>query len=307
MRKISSLLLLGFALGTSAQTPGGVNGSELWFKTVPTTSDLQGYYRWQDFSGDSIQLMLLDSRGVKSELTLSKSSVHYFNFNPSLWFADGFRSLSAKLKHGNLSQATVIGVFAPELASIGKDMVLYTLDGLKGDGAILSKDKAVRGVGVEPLDYGSTSGEDLLYQSSDSLSENGFKEDALRIVSYFKVSNPATSLWGKNSNSTLFLGTPYTSGSFDTDFSSSVFGNNSIRGYAPELIVFSRMLTPDERRKVESYLAMKYGITIKGSYIDSEGNLIWDWAENQAYHHRVTAVGNDVAGSLLPQFGIRKM
>lgn len=152
MRKFTSLLLLGFALGSFAQTPGGVSGSELWFKTAPLNSDLQGYYRWQDFSGDSIRLMLLDSRGVKSELTLPNSSVHFFNFNPSLWLADGFRSLSAKLKHGNLSQATVIGVFAPELATIGKDMVVYALDGRKGDGAILSKDKAVRGRGVEPLD-----------------------------------------------------------------------------------------------------------------------------------------------------------
>lgn len=122
MRKFTSLLLLGFALGSFAQTPGGVSGSELWFKTAPLNSDLQGYYRWQDFSGDSIRLMLLDSRGVKSELTLPNSSVHYFNFNPSLWLADGFRSLSASLKHGDLSQATVIGVFSPELATIGKDI-----------------------------------------------------------------------------------------------------------------------------------------------------------------------------------------
>lgn len=299
MRKFTSLLLLGFALGSFAQTPGGVSGSELWFKTAPLNSDLQGYYRWQDFSGDSIRLMLLDSRGVKSELTLPNSSVHYFNFNPSLWLADGFRSLSAKLKHGNLSQATVIGVFAPEMATIGKDMVLYALDGRKGDGAILSKDKVVRGTGVEPLDYGSTSGEDLLYQSSDSLSENGFKESALRVVSYLKTNNPSTSLWGDNSNSTILLGTPYSANNMNTDYTTSLFGNNSIRGYAPELIVFSRMLTPDERRKVESYLAVKYGITLKGSYLDSEGNLIWDLAENQAYHHRVTAVGNDIAGSLL--------
>ena len=298
MRKFTSLLLLGFALGSFAQTPGGVSGSELWFKTAPLNSDLQGYYRWQDFSGDSIRLMLLDSRGVKSELTLPNSSIHYFNFNPSLWLADGFRSLSASLKHGDLSQATVIGVFAPELATIGKDMVVYALDGRKGDGAILSKDKAVRGRGVEPLDYGSASGEDLLYQSSDSLSENGFKESALRVVSYFKVSNPSTTLWGDNSNTTLFIGTPSSSGSFGTDFPTSLFGNASIRGYAPELIVFSRMLTPDERRKVESYLAVKYGITLKGSYLDSDGNLTWDMAENQAYHHRVTAVGTDTAGSL---------
>ena len=49
MRKFTSLLLLGFALGSFAQTPGGVSGSELWFKTAPLNSDLQGYYRWQDF------------------------------------------------------------------------------------------------------------------------------------------------------------------------------------------------------------------------------------------------------------------
>ena len=41
MRKFTSLLLLGFALGSFAQTPGGVSGSELWFKTAPLNSDLQ--------------------------------------------------------------------------------------------------------------------------------------------------------------------------------------------------------------------------------------------------------------------------
>jgi len=63
MRKLTLLLLLGVSLGTSAQTPGGVDGSELWFKVAPLTTDLQGYYRWQDFSGDSIRLMLMDKPG----------------------------------------------------------------------------------------------------------------------------------------------------------------------------------------------------------------------------------------------------
>jgi hypothetical protein len=81
MRKVSSFFLLCFALGASAQTPGGVSGSEIWFKTAPLTADLQGYYRWQDFSGDSTQLTIVDSRGSTHELTLPKSSVHFFNFN----------------------------------------------------------------------------------------------------------------------------------------------------------------------------------------------------------------------------------
>ena len=32
--------------------------------------------------------------------------------------------------------------------------------------------------------------------------------------------------------------------------------------------------------------------------LDKTGTLTWDMAENQAYHHRVTAVGTDTAGSL---------
>ncbi len=46
-------------------------------------------------------------------------------------------------------------------------------------------------------------------------------------------------------------------------------------------------------------MAVKYGITLKGSYLDSEGNLLWDIAENEAYHHRVIAFGTVAAGSLI--------
>ena len=41
MRKLTLLLLLGVSLGTSAQTPGGVDGSELWFKVAPLLLAIQ--------------------------------------------------------------------------------------------------------------------------------------------------------------------------------------------------------------------------------------------------------------------------
>jgi len=58
-----------------AQSPGGVSSPGLWFKTVPQTADLQGRYRWQDFSGDSAVLRLYDSRGPEygSEYTLART------------------------------------------------------------------------------------------------------------------------------------------------------------------------------------------------------------------------------------------
>lgn len=41
---LSALLLL-------ARSPGGVEGVDAWFKTVPVGNNLQGQYQWLDLSG----------------------------------------------------------------------------------------------------------------------------------------------------------------------------------------------------------------------------------------------------------------
>ena len=154
-----------------AQSPGGVNGTELWYKPLPVTSNLQGYYHWMDHSGDSVKL---NQRRLGSseltEFTQSRTSLHTINFHPAFKLSDGMFGKSAYLKYSNLSQATIFGVFAPLSTSSNKDMVLYAVNGRKGSGTVFTKDKAVRTQGIDPLDYGSENGEDLVYSSSDSLS-----------------------------------------------------------------------------------------------------------------------------------------
>lgn len=66
-----------------------------------------------------------------------------------------------------------------------------------------------------------------------------------------------------------------------------------------ECIIYPRVLSPVQQRQVESYLALKYGITLgvenKGKdYLDSSGNTIWDARENTTYHHRVFGLGSDL-------------
>ena len=161
-------------------------------------------------------------------------------------------------------------------------------------------DKAVRVQGTEPLDYGSETGEDLLYASTDSLPADGFRETSPRIATYLKADRPSFSVWGETSDAAISFGTTYSAANpdFGTMFDESAFGNEEFDGYTPEFIVYSRYLTPLERRRAESYLAVKYGITLDGSYLDSDGNLLWDRDEAPAYHNRVAAYGNDAAGGL---------
>jgi hypothetical protein len=67
-------------------------------------------------------------------------------------------------------------------------------------------------------------------------------------------------------------------------------GVNEFNGTLAELIVYPVSQTGSNRRKIESYLGIKYGITLNGAdYITSNDKNIWDFSANSAYH-------NDIAG-----------
>lgn len=145
MKKLLLFLLGVAALPLYAQSPGGVNGADLWYKAVPATSNLQGLYRWQDFSGDSVALTLrgLSSQG-NTEFTQSRALLHTFNFHPAFSLSEGLFGKVARMKYSNLSPATVIGVFASLPDTDGTDMLLYGMGGREGAGTVFTKDKAVR-------------------------------------------------------------------------------------------------------------------------------------------------------------------
>jgi hypothetical protein len=72
-----------------------------------------------------------------------------------------------------------------------------------------------------------------------------------------------------------------------------------------ELMVYNTLLSASEIRRVESYLAIKYGITLKNNqgtgaavtYMNSSGTSIWG-ATHAGYHNNVTGIGRDDASTL---------
>ena len=65
-----------------------------------------------------------------------------------------------------------------------------------------------------------------------------------------------------------------------------------------EFILFPKVLAADERARVESYLALKYGTTLgiagKGTdYLSSSGLVLWEAKQNKDYHYRVFGLGRD--------------
>ena len=75
-------------------------------------------------------------------------------------------------------------------------------------------------------------------------------------------------------------------------------------GDITEVISYSSKLGTTDRQKVESYLAIKHGITlgvngISKNYLDSGSNIIWDSSLAGSFNHDIFGIGRDDDSSLL--------
>lgn len=69
-----------------------------------------------------------------------------------------------------------------------------------------------------------------------------------------------------------------------------------------ESIIYSRMLSNRERQRVDTYLALKYGVTLDqtapSSYVSSDGRVVWDAETNATHSHHVVGICNDTISHL---------
>ncbi|MBO9583457.1 MAG: T9SS type A sorting domain-containing protein [Flavobacterium sp.] len=298
MRRIITLLIcilvLSFHFSVRGQSPGGISGAQVWFKSNRLSN---GNFGWQDYSGDGSKL---NNWNTNTEYT---NAGRYFNFNPSLYLDGGSRQFF--LNNTNLSQGTIIGLFGHSGTYFNYENILFGITGRPNEGALVSNDKIVNSKerDAEILDYGSSVGEDLYRKQDNSEGIDAkYRERSLKIVSYYQYQQPNSSVWGEDQKANLTLGYGYlnTANGLST-YSMTNFANN-FYGYVPELLVYSRVLTPLERRKAETYLAIKYGVSLGNSYIASDDKLIWDWNANAKYNNRITGIMRDDVSGLNQPF-----
>ena len=83
----------------------------------------------------------------------------------------------------------------------------------------------------------------------------------------------------------------------DTTISKILLGGTdslSFYGKMAEYIVFNKTLTKNDIQKVQSYLAIKYGITLfQSNYINSTDSIIWNYSDNIAYANEIAGIGKD--------------
>ena len=97
----------------------------------------------------------------------------------------------------------------------------------------------------------------------------------------------------------IWKGTPYNIGK---NINSGTV-NGTLNGRVAEIISYASRVLDANRPKIETYLAIKYGITLgvngtSKNYLDSGGTIIWDVTANSGYNYNITGIGKDVASDL---------
>lgn len=78
----------------------------------------------------------------------------------------------------------------------------------------------------------------------------------------------------------------------------------SLNGRVAEIFTFAERVSDPDRQKIESYLAVKYGITLGASteaqkdYINSFDTKVWDIVANSGYNYHVAGIGRDSISDL---------
>jgi|GEM_PF-726578 len=302
-----------FTIGTGFETcgPGGVNtGIVLWlaadketFSDAGTTAtvNLDGLQQWNDQSAPPSNASEFDLGGVGPVLPVYRTEE--FNFNPVIRFADPNSTNASYIRN---TTNTVTGDFT--LISVFKS---GQSDGTSNDfvnspaliGADDDASNSDYGLGIENgrvlINANDNTGTDAetttLYNDDNVHIALATRVQSSGAVAIFVDSESAASGTG----STTALTGP---ANFGIGNHSDPNVNAQFSGDIAETIVFNEALDENERTRVESYLAIKYGITrvVAGlseaaeDYLAGDGGIIWDIdGQGLAYHNDIFGIGRD--------------
>lgn len=294
-----------FTFAAFVQGPGGItNNLNYWYradKLVEATVEDADVDEWTDFTSGTTISQLGDNDLPK----FKPGNSAYFNFNPGLNYTAGAQTL------GNTDVQTV--------TALNFDIYTLTKEGLASGGGNARVFSSL-------VDNVTTTG-GIRHWDGIGLNQNGTLErvNTARGQTYF--ANPGNINYASDSPSIMYNtftnttaakglngaanGTTATyavNGQMtgghaigSTVFSSNGSDNAGFIGNIGEVVVYGNgNNTAAERNKVESYLAIKYGLTLNNinNYTTAKDVVVWDATANTGYYNNVAGIGNDVLSAL---------
>jgi len=300
--------------------PGGITADfRLWLKsTRGVTSSSSKVSLWKDIGTngkDASQLV------TANQPTYVDSSTENINCNPVIQFENNGSTIEQYLtntSNGFYSQDIFI-VMMPD-ATMDSSSATNTIfagvaTGLVGD--------------ITGISYGNSSSrftnETLSYNQNTEAVFNGVASlnTSFSSAGIINVRNNATSptdqeilynsvqLTTNSINDVAYANVGYTDSSppftvFGTQYwiGKTGLSQGSLNGRVAEIFTFAERVTDTDRSKIESYLAIKYGMTLGSSteaekdYVNSFDTTVWDITTNAGYNYHVAGIGRDSISDL---------
>lgn len=265
--------LAGQTASAQTQEKEGIQTPYAWMCTAPVDDRIDANYFWKDWNGNKVKLTVDGEEHIDN-----RNSIYTYNFYPSLSFSDDENSV-LRLEGTGLQKATIIGVYGyhSEDDHVGDGFVMNLSNGIPEDETAITKAKIIHTT--------SSSRKSFVYKSRNLIGEkingnnpknNKGPQKNLRIMSYTKSSNPRSTvastfsnirIGGVFENGVTSIADVYDKDSFPEDM--RVKRNMGI----PELLVFDKALSDTYRQRVETYLALKYAITLDSDYMLDD--VVW--------------------------------
>jgi len=267
-----------FAADTSvSKTPGGIDASKLslWVKADSATSVNGNVTAWKDETNENDFSITgnpkIESSSVNFNPSVSFDGIDYFVGNKSISMTEAYTvAMWNGNKKGTSPQTTKGVILSPTLRNGGADYYFWNnsdLNGLySGDGSysIMSLPK---------------DGEYNLWNTAQG------------------ISHKDGSVNGNTNGSFAISGIPQIGKRNEYTTPANEMGN--MNGNIAEIVALNAKADTTERNKVDSYLALKYGITLNNgasSYVDTASTPVW--TVDATYKNNIAGITRDDAEAL---------
>jgi hypothetical protein len=275
-----------------AIAPGGVtSGIQAWLRADKGITVATGVSKWADQSTNNREAA---QATVANQPTYNMTS-SLMNFNQNASFDGGdLMTFSNTLGMTGDVEVNFFTVISP--AANNNNMRIVLGETAYGGG---SYSVGIWGSNGGVLDRSSvTIGSNDSFYPAGSINILGFRKNTgnttADLIGYHNgkltKNNDAPSAWSLNSANKV-LG------------AASSAGASAFVGRMGDVAVYVGALTYVERNRIESYMALKYGITLDQSgsgmsYRASYGAIVWDSTVNTSYKRRIFGIGRDFCSGL---------
>ncbi|MFN4364645.1 beta strand repeat-containing protein, partial [Chryseobacterium hispalense] len=272
--------------------PGGVVGASLWVR-----ADRAGTYtnngtvnNWDDVSVNDNDV--LQSTTTNQPL-YKDNATDNMNFNPVLSFDGTNDYLDATTFTISGSANTLFSAVKPNVVNVTQDVL--------GFGTVNSSSGGEFRLNNAALEYGQNNGSFVSIASGSVLTAG---TPLLFGSSMSNVANGANLYYNNRTITTGTIGQIPSAANLVSIGSRTITSGRNFyfNGLIPEVAAFNSVLTATERQRVNSYLAIKYGMTLDQTtatnYLASDASIFWNATTNTGYNNNIAGIARDDASGL---------